>query len=98
MKAKPLGARHRHTEGCCCNIFLYWASALIQYTMSEPRSSHDSTSPTMKQRITYLVQDPDVFSPEQLDVKGGSLTLDKVNAAKEHRVTFGLSELPREVC
>ncbi|KAF2790813.1 hypothetical protein K505DRAFT_281887, partial [Melanomma pulvis-pyrius CBS 109.77] len=51
----------------------------------------------MKQRITYLVQDPDVFSPEQLDVKGGSLTLDQVNAAKEHRVTFGLSELPGEL-
>jgi hypothetical protein len=52
----------------------------------------------MKQRITYLVQDPEVFSPEQLEVQGGSLTLDKVNAAKEHRITFGLSELPKEVC
>jgi hypothetical protein len=51
----------------------------------------------MKQRITYLVQDPEVFSPEQLTVDDGALMLDKVNAAKEHRITFGLSELPREV-
>jgi hypothetical protein len=52
----------------------------------------------MKQRITYLVQDPEVFSPEQLEVQGRSLALDKVNAAKEHRITFGLNELPKEVC
>jgi len=52
----------------------------------------------MKQRITYLVQDPEVFSPEQLEVQGRSLALDKVNAAKEHRITFGLNELPKKVC
>ncbi|KAF2715205.1 PIG-X-domain-containing protein [Pleomassaria siparia CBS 279.74] len=51
----------------------------------------------MKQRITYLVQNPDAFSPEQLQVKTKTLKLDKVVAAKEHRVTFGLSELPKEL-
>ena len=51
----------------------------------------------MKQRITYVVHDADEFSPDQLIVKGASLSLEKVKAAKEHRVTFGLSELPVEV-
>ncbi|KAF2115062.1 PIG-X [Lophiotrema nucula] len=51
----------------------------------------------MKQRITYIVKDADDFDPEQLDVKSGSLTLKNVKAAKEHRITFGLSELPREL-
>ncbi|KAF2181677.1 PIG-X-domain-containing protein [Zopfia rhizophila CBS 207.26] len=51
----------------------------------------------MKHRITYLVHNPDHFSPEQLSVKDDSLALSKVDAAKEHRITFGLSELPREL-
>lgn len=51
----------------------------------------------MKQRITYLVQNSDDFTPEQLEVKGASLTLKDLPAAKEHRITFGLNELPREV-
>jgi hypothetical protein len=64
----------------------------------------NSTSPNhiqpaaMKQRITYLVRRPESFNPEeQLVVKDGSLTLNGVEAAKEHRVTFSLSELPQEV-
>jgi hypothetical protein len=56
---------------------------------------------TMKQRITYVVKDPDEFTPEQLQVKQDghkdSLSLNGVHAAKEHRVTLGLDELPREV-
>ncbi|PVI07591.1 PIG-X-domain-containing protein [Periconia macrospinosa] len=51
----------------------------------------------MKQRITYIVQDPDSFSPEQLVVKGSSLTLNRVQAAKEQRITVGLDELPSEL-
>lgn len=51
----------------------------------------------MKQRITYLVHNPEEFTPEQLEVTSSSLKLDKLNAAKEHRITIGLSELPREV-
>ncbi|KAJ4303077.1 protease B nonderepressible form [Kalmusia sp. IMI 367209] len=48
----------------------------------------------MKQRITYLVKDPDSFTPEKLNVKDGSLTLNGVEAVKEHRLTFSLDELP----
>jgi hypothetical protein len=57
----------------------------------------------MKQRITYVVKDPNAFSPEQLEVvkqDGSSLakfTVKDVNAAKEHRITMGLDELPGEV-
>ncbi|CAI6333425.1 unnamed protein product [Periconia digitata] len=51
----------------------------------------------MKERITYIVQDPDAFSPEQLVVKGDSITLKKVQAAKEQRITVGLDELPTEL-
>lgn len=52
----------------------------------------------MKQRITYIVQDADDFNPDQLEVNDVSLTLKGVKAAKEHRITFGLRELPQEVC
>jgi hypothetical protein len=55
----------------------------------------------MKQRITYVVKNPDEFSPEQLEVKqsskGPSFTIKNVDAAKEHRITLGLDELPDEV-
>jgi hypothetical protein len=55
----------------------------------------------MKQRITYVVQNPEEFSPEQLVVKsdeqGPLFALKGVQAAKEHRVTLGLDELPRRV-
>ena len=53
----------------------------------------------MKQRITYVVKNPEKFSPEQLVVKDDStsLTLNHVHAAKEHRITLGLDELPGEV-
>jgi hypothetical protein len=52
----------------------------------------------MKQRITYLVRDPESFDPNLLTVNDASLSLRDVKAAKEHRITFGLSELPAEVC
>ncbi|KAL5382828.1 hypothetical protein DPSP01_006383 [Paraphaeosphaeria sporulosa] len=51
----------------------------------------------MKQRITYLVEDPDSFTPEQLQVKDGSLSLIGLKAVQEHRVTFTLDELPTEL-
>jgi hypothetical protein len=55
----------------------------------------------MKQRITYVVKNPEAFSPDQLEVKqdlqGPIFTLKNVDAAKEHRITFGLDELPEEV-
>lgn len=53
----------------------------------------------MKQRITYVVKNPDSFTPEQLVVKpdGTQFALKQVVAAKEHRITLGLDELPSEV-
>jgi hypothetical protein len=51
----------------------------------------------MKQRITYIVRKPDEFSPEQLEVDDESFTVKGLNAVKEHRITVGLKELPREV-
>jgi hypothetical protein len=52
----------------------------------------------MKQRITYVVNKPEDFSPEQLEVKDDKFSLKNIHAAKEHRITFGLDELPEEVC
>ena len=56
----------------------------------------------MKQRITYVVKKPEEFTPDQLDVgedkSGQYFALDNVYAAKEHRITLGLDELPEEVC
>jgi hypothetical protein len=56
----------------------------------------------MKQRITYVVKKPEEFTPDQLEVgedkHGPYFALDNVVAAKEHRITLGLDELPEEVC
>ena len=56
----------------------------------------------MKQRITYVVTNPEDFTPDQLQVgkdqSGPYFALDNVYAAKEHRITLGLNELPEEVC
>jgi len=51
----------------------------------------------MKQRITYIVRNPEQFTPELLEVNRTSFTVKGLNAAKEHRITFSLKELPREV-
>jgi hypothetical protein len=51
----------------------------------------------MKQRRTYLVNDPDSFTPKQLEVKDGSLSLNGLHAVEERRITFSLDELPTEV-
>ncbi|CAN9274983.1 unnamed protein product [Alternaria alternata] len=55
----------------------------------------------MKQRITYVVKKPEEFTPDQLDVgedkSGQYFALDNVYAAKEHRITLGLDELPEEI-
>jgi hypothetical protein len=56
-----------------------------------------SLSSTMKQRLTYVVKNPEDFSPEQIEVKDDRFTLKNVHAAKEHRITLGLDELPEEV-
>lgn len=54
---------------------------------------------TMKQRITYVVTEPESFNPEQISVQEGkngkddTFTLKGFNAAKEHRITLGLDEL-----
>ncbi|KAJ4353148.1 protease B nonderepressible form [Ascochyta clinopodiicola] len=53
----------------------------------------------MKQRITYVVTEPESFNPEQISVQkgpsgnAGVFKLNGVNAAKEHRITLGLDEL-----
>ncbi|KAF2199276.1 PIG-X-domain-containing protein [Delitschia confertaspora ATCC 74209] len=51
----------------------------------------------MKQRITYIVHDPESFNPTSLIVKGDTFSINGADAAKEHRITFSLSELPQEI-
>lgn len=56
----------------------------------------------MKQRVTYVVTNPESFTPELLEVTSTGnenvFSVKGVQAAKEHRFTFGLDELPSEVC
>ena len=53
----------------------------------------------MKERITYVVTQPEPFRPEQISVEKGkngdrdAFHIKGVNAAKEHRITLGLDEL-----
>ncbi|RMZ73281.1 Glycosylphosphatidylinositol-mannosyltransferase I PIG-X PBN1 [Pyrenophora seminiperda CCB06] len=61
-----------------------------------------NTAPSnMKQRITYVVHNPDDFSPEQIEITkdelGPRFALKNVQAAKEHRITLGLDELPSNI-
>lgn len=55
----------------------------------------------MKQRITYVVTEPESFNPEKIEVNkngsknGDTFALKGVQAAKEHRITVGLDEIPR---
>ncbi|KAH6200688.1 hypothetical protein HBI15_192290 [Parastagonospora nodorum] len=55
----------------------------------------------MKQRITYVLKDPDAFTPDLLELKKDgskdSFIINGVQAAKEHRITLGLDELPSEL-
>lgn len=55
----------------------------------------------MKVRVTYVVTEPESFSPEQISVQRASngkrdtFELNRVKAAKEHRITLGLDELSK---
>ncbi|KAF2756058.1 PIG-X-domain-containing protein [Pseudovirgaria hyperparasitica] len=51
----------------------------------------------MKHRITYFLHDPSEFDISQIEVKSDALSVDSLDAAKEHRITLGLSELPPEL-
>lgn len=55
----------------------------------------------MKERITYVVTEPESFSPEQIDIQSrkhgepDTFKVERVKAAKEHRITLGLDELSK---
>lgn len=51
----------------------------------------------MRQRITYFLRDPADFNIDQVKVETDALSVTSLNAAKEHRFTLGLKELPHEV-
>jgi hypothetical protein len=51
----------------------------------------------MKQRITYIVQDPASLSPGNIEVTEDSVAVKSFDGAKEHHVTLSLAELPRDV-
>jgi hypothetical protein len=68
-----------------------------------PITRHLDNIPTtaMKQRITYVVTEPESFNPEQISVQQGkdgepdTFEVKRVKAAKEHRITLGLDELSK---
>lgn len=51
----------------------------------------------MKQRITYIRSNDDEFHPDQLEIIQDFMHIKSLEAAKEHRITIGLSKLPSEV-
>ena len=61
----------------------------------------DNINNNMKVRITYVVTEPESFTPEQIGVKegkdgeGDAFEVKGVKAAKEHRITLGLDELSK---
>lgn len=65
-------------------------------TFTHAEQSHDEAH-MMKQRITYFRQHDAPFDLSQLSVEPNGMQIDDLEAAKEHRITIGLSELPGEV-
>ncbi|KAK8225587.1 PIG-X [Phyllosticta capitalensis] len=52
----------------------------------------------MKERVTFLLHvGEEGFDPASLNVGKDGLTVPPIKAAKEHRITFGLSELTQEI-
>ena len=51
----------------------------------------------MKERITYVIRDPDAFSPDQLRVNDTAFDTHLLPAAKERRLSFSFAEIPHEV-
>ncbi|KAB8349525.1 hypothetical protein FH972_023551 [Carpinus fangiana] len=60
-------------------------------------SAYDIYVYYMKHRITYIRENEAPFEPSQLTVQANVLDVKALHAAKEHRLTIGLSELPAEV-
>ena len=52
----------------------------------------------MRERISYVHGSDDTFEPDQLLLDNDTLHIRALRAAKEDRLTFGLDELPQEVC
>ena len=50
----------------------------------------------MKERITFIYDAEDTFTPSQLQLENDTLYIDSLKAAREHRLTFALQELPQE--
>jgi septum formation topological specificity factor MinE len=79
------------------------AASTLAYAYASHRTSRarPKYTSTMKQRLTYVVKKPESFTPDLVEVKNdGSkdiFALKGVEAAKEHRITLGLDELPSEV-
>jgi hypothetical protein len=53
----------------------------------------------MKQRVTYIVKDAsEGYDPSNLAIDESSITVSALEGAREQHLTFGLDELPAEVC
>ena len=77
-----------------------WLSTQCTQRLHHALEAPADTS-AMKQRITYMVKNPESFTPEQLSLsaqdQGQTFAIRNVDAVKEHRLTAGLDELPKEV-
>ena len=51
----------------------------------------------MRERITFIHGAEDAFDPHQLTVDNKAVEVKSLQAARERRLTFSLSELPQEV-
>ncbi|KAI4123681.1 MAG: hypothetical protein LQ347_006059, partial [Umbilicaria vellea] len=51
----------------------------------------------MRERITFIHEAEDAFSPDQLQVRNDTLHINSLGAAREDRLTFSPHELPQEL-
>ena len=51
----------------------------------------------MRQRVTFLQEPQNSLDPKLLKVTSNSVSTQRLDAAREDRVTFGFEELPQEL-
>lgn len=97
-RSVPAATADRHGSSCALVPNRNGVAALVLIATTWSSDLSTTPPPNMKERITYLLHvGEEGFDPSRLTVTKESLALPPIKAAKEHRLTLGLSELPHEV-
>lgn len=68
----------------------------IQPPNTEPGTSPPENQPAMRERITFVHEDPS-FDPDALDLQDAGLLGPQIETARQNRLTINFDELPQEL-